>query len=332
MELIYPYTLYSKEEKMIKTFIQVASSMFVSAIISSGQLHLMMVGTALATATSTSAIIVTKEKKKIKTLIEGSLTNSQTMIKGIEKEVKAVTHTTEKVAREVRILKTSSRLLVGATQKVQHQQKLTTATLNQQQQQLNQLTPQEKPTPGIETEKRVIPLPQKRQTVTHIYIDGNNFSKTTETLGLEIDWKALKIALVEPAKQTDTFTLKYYTGLHEHLSPNQKQWLHHLKQLNYEVITFPLSQRENGWKTLGDDLAMGLDLIEAVKPGDRVILVTGDGDFIPLIERLQARNVDVNVVGASVNTNSRLQALLKQDFIPLESISDQIVKLKRLTA
>jgi uncharacterized LabA/DUF88 family protein len=236
------------------------------------------------------------------------------------------------VAKEVRTLKTNSRLLVGATQKVQHQQKLTTATLNQQQQQLNQLTPQEKPTPEIETEKRVIPLPQKRQTVTHIYIDGNNFSKTTETLGLEIDWKALKIALVEPAKQTDTFTLKYYTGLHEHLSPNQKQWLHHLKQLNYEVITFPLSQRENGWKTLGDDLAMGLDLIEAVKPGDRVILVTGDGDFIPLVERLQARNVDVNVVGASVNTNSRLQALLQQDFIPLESISDQIVKLKRLTA
>ncbi|WP_159294637.1 NYN domain-containing protein [Microcystis aeruginosa] len=320
---------------MMKTFIQVASSLFVSAIVSSGQLDRMIVGTALATATSTSAIIVTKEKKKIKTLIEGSLTNSQTMIKGIEKiekEVKAVTHTTEKVAKEVRTLKTNSRLLVGATQKVQHQQKLTTATLNQQQQQLNQLTPQEKPTPGIETEKRVIPLPQKRQTVTHIYIDGNNFSKTTETLGLEIDWKALKIALVEPAKQTDTFTLKYYTGLHEHLSPNQKQWLHHLKQLNYEVITFPLSQRENGWKTLGDDLAMGLDLIEAVKPGDRVILVTGDGDFIPLIERLQARNVDVNVVGASVNTNSRLQALLKQDFIPLESISDQIVKLKRLTA
>jgi uncharacterized LabA/DUF88 family protein len=75
-----------------------------------------------------------------------------------------------------------------------------------------------------------------------------------------------------------------------------------------------------------------LDLIEAAKPGDRVILVTGDGDFIPLVERLQARNVDVNVVGASVNTNSRLQALLQQDFIPLESISDQIVKLKRLTA
>lgn len=137
----------------MKTFIQVASSLFVSATVSSGQLDLMIVGAALATATSTSAIIVTKEKKKIKTLIEGSLTNSQTMIKGIEKiekEVKAVTHTTEKVAREVRTLKTNSRLLVGATQKVQHQQKLTTATLNQQQQQLNQLTPQEKPTPGIE--------------------------------------------------------------------------------------------------------------------------------------------------------------------------------------
>lgn len=51
-----------------------------------------------------------------------------------------------------------------------------------------------------------------------------------------------------------------------------------------------------------------------------------------MVERLQARNVDVNVVGASVNTNSRLQALLQQDFIPLESISDQIVRLKRLTA
>jgi len=55
-----------------------------------------------------------------------------------------------------------------------------------------------------------------------------------------------------------------------------------LSKSHYEVITFPLSQRENGWKTLGDDSAMGLDLIEAVKPGDCVILVTGDGDFISL--------------------------------------------------
>jgi len=52
--------------------------------------------------------------------------------------------------------------------------------------------------------------------------------------------------------------------------------------LGRSKITFPLSQRENGWKTLGDDSAMGLDLIEAVKPGDCVILVTGDGDFISL--------------------------------------------------
>jgi uncharacterized LabA/DUF88 family protein len=326
---------------MMKSLVPVASSLFVGALaFSSGQPALMMVGTAIATATSTSVVMATEQKKQIKTLInhfEASLANShsetQTMLKGMEKEVKAVTETTEKVAKEVKTLKTSNRLLVGATQKVQHQQKVTDATLTRQQQQLDKLTTQVLQTLRVETQKQVIPLPspKKRQTVTHIYIDGNNFSKTAKELGLEIDWKALKIALVELARQTDTFTLKYYTGLHSSPSPSQKQWLHHLKQLKYEVMSFPLSQREDGkWKTIGDDLAMGLDLMDAVKSGDRVILVTGDGDFIPLIERLQARQVEVNVVGACSNTNYRLQTLLQQDFIRLESISHQIVKFKRL--
>ena len=305
-----------------------------------GQPALMMVGTALASATSTYFAMVAEQKKQTNALtksFKATLANSdaetQEMVLVLQQKVQAATETSEKVAKKVQTLQTNSRLLVGAVQKVQQRQQVTCGTLTRQAQRLDTLNTQFQAIQPVKVQKQAIPLPvpQKDRTVAHICIDGNNLSKTAKELGLEIDWQALKNALVELVQEADTFTLKYYTGLHDHLTFGQKAWLARLKNLKYEVMSFPLSQREEGkWKTVGDDMAIGVDLMDAVKSGDLVILVTGDGDFIPLIERLQARQSKITVIGARSNTSRHLQKLLSQDFISLESIGDKIVKLKQL--
>lgn len=81
-------------------------------------------------------------------------------------------------------------------------------------------------------------------------------------------------------------------------------------------------------------MAIGVDLMDSTQAGDRVILVTGDGDFLPVIQKLLDRRVRVTVIGASSHTNYRLQNLQQEgfQFICLESISEQISQLQKLVA
>ncbi len=73
--------------------------------------------------------------------------------------------------------------------------------------------------------------------------------------------------------------------------------------------------------------------MDSVQPGDRVILVTGDGDFLPLIHKLLDRRANVTVIGASSHTSYRLQELQQEGFkfIRLESITEQISQLQKLS-
>ncbi|MEB3123857.1 MAG: NYN domain-containing protein [Snowella sp.] len=326
----------------MKTLSLLTSGIILTATgILTGQNMATMLGTAIAASVTTTAISTSEQKKKtnstlktLETAIANTETAIQQKIETIEQKVKIATKTTTKVTKEIQVLQTSKRLIISKLQTAQKQQTIFSGKLNDQQQQLTALKTQPPIPQPQKTDKKVLSfLPKQRQTVTHISIDGNNFSKTAEELGLTIDWKALKVALAEQTQGTDTFILKYYTGLYENPTYEQRSKLNYLKSLKYEVISLPLSRQGNGkWKTIGDDMAIGVDLMDSVQPGDQVILVTGDGDFFPLIQRLLDRRANVTVIGASSHTHYRLQALQQEgfQFIRLESISEQISQLQKL--
>lgn len=72
----------------------------------------------------------------------------------------------------------------------------------------------------------------------------------------------------------------------------------------------------------GVDLAMAIDIIEDAcadaGPGDRFTLVTGDGDFTPVVERLRQRrmHVDVATWSESLSTSLSLAAHRFVDLTP----------------
>jgi uncharacterized LabA/DUF88 family protein len=303
----------------------------------------MMVGTGLTTTAYNKATLTSEQKKKhdsivmsFENFVDRQNLETQQLVKDLQKEVKEAIKTSEKVDKKVKTLQTSNRRVVGAVQKVQHQQKLDGVSSLNQQKQLDALNAKFKENhPNEETENKIISLsiPKTKASTTHIAIDGNNFSKSAKELGVKIDWKALKNYLVEFAGKTDRFTLKYYTGLHDNPSQAQKKWLDRLERLKYEVIGFPLSQQDDGnFKTVGDDTAICIELMQDAKIGDHVLLVTGDGDFVPLIEKLTAKGAKVTVIGFSFNTSHHLKQLLQENFISMESIIDKVVTLKKLNA
>lgn len=328
----------------MKTLSLLSSGLLLTATgIFTGHSMATMLGTAIAASVTTTAISTTEQKKKtdsalqtLKTAIANQATTTPQKIAALEEQLQTITQTTDKISQTVHTLQTSKRLVISKLQATQQQQTIFLGKLNHQQQQLTALKAQRPIPQSPKKEKSVLSLlPKPRKTVTHIVIDGNNFSKTTEEIGLRIDWKALKVALAEQAQATDSFILKYYTGLYEHPTQEQQSKLNYLKSLKYDVIALPLSRQANGkWKTIGDDMAIGVDLMDSVQAGDHVILMTGDGDFLPLVQKLLDRQAQVTVIGASAHTHRRFRVLKQEgfQFIDLESMGEKISQLRKLAA
>ncbi|EOU2462091.1 NYN domain-containing protein [Vibrio navarrensis] len=71
--------------------------------------------------------------------------------------------------------------------------------------------------------------------------------------------------------------------------PGQRQFHHILRGIGLEVKLKPFIQRADG-SAKGDwDVGIALDAIERAPEVDQVILLSGDGDFEILVERIQQR-------------------------------------------
>ncbi|PXX97699.1 LabA-like NYN domain-containing protein [Halomonas sp. LBP4] len=98
----------------------------------------------------------------------------------------------------------------------------------------------------------------------------------------------------------------------------QRQFQNILRGIGFCVKLKPFIQRRDG-SAKGDwDVGITLDAIEVAPQVDRVVLVSGDGDFDLLVQRLRERHgVGVTVVGvARLTADSLIRAA--SDFVPIE--------------
>jgi len=69
---------------------------------------------------------------------------------------------------------------------------------------------------------------------------------------------------------------------------NDKSQLHFqniLRQIGFEVLLIPYIQRSDGSAKGNWDIGISLDMLEYAKEVDVLVLVTGDGDYAPVIEK-----------------------------------------------
>ena len=102
--------------------------------------------------------------------------------------------------------------------------------------------------------------------------------------------------------------------------PKQRQFHHILRGIGFNVKLKPYIQRHDG-SSKGDwDVGIALDVYEAASKVDRVILLSGDGDFELLVDRVQKRfGTRVDVYGVPGLT---AQALIdvSDKYIPIEEL------------
>ncbi len=98
---------------------------------------------------------------------------------------------------------------------------------------------------------------------------------------------------------------------------DQTSFLEALRRSGYEVKEKDLTIREDG-SSKGDwKVEIALDAVTLEPKLDCVVLVSGDGDFVPLVQHLGARGCRTEVVSFEQSTSNDLQRICSQ-FIPIE--------------
>ena len=99
-----------------------------------------------------------------------------------------------------------------------------------------------------------------------------------------------------------------------------------LKQAGIELRIKDIQVYPGGFKKADWDVGMAIDAVRMSDFLDVVILVTGDGDFIPLVQYLKwGKGIEVEVCGFSRTTNNKLKEEADQ-FISLEDIPKVLIK------
>ena len=83
---------------------------------------------------------------------------------------------------------------------------------------------------------------------------------------------------------------------------DQSNFISMLQQKSYEVKRKDLRQRSDG-SAKGDwDMGMAIDVMSFVDKLDVLVLVSGDGDFVPLVDLVKTRGPRVEVISFTYNT------------------------------
>ncbi|SRR3989339_1143371 len=106
--------------------------------------------------------------------------------------------------------------------------------------------------------------------------------------------------------------------------PEEKSFFDALVKSGFEVKTKDLQIFVDGSKKADWDVGLAMDVIKMAPGIDSVVIVSGDGDYIPLVEYLQNHGKLVEIVAFS---RSASQNLINKadDFLDLETIKAKIL-------
>lgn len=99
-------------------------------------------------------------------------------------------------------------------------------------------------------------------------------------------------------------------------SGEEQAFFEALNKLNIETRTKELQIFSGGAKKADWDVGLAVDSIKLAPKLDVIILATGDGDFVPLVDYLKALGCQVEVISFGRSTSGRLKEVA-DDFIDM---------------
>lgn len=135
-----------------------------------------------------------------------------------------------------------------------------------------------------------------------VFVDVSNLFYSAKSAGVEVNYCRL---LEHAVAGRDLIRASAYTGVDPE-NPNQRKFIDFLRANGYKVICKDIHKYEGGRIKANLDIEMAVDIMLLSDNLDVVVLVSGDGDFVRLIDAVQMRGVRCEVIGFGISTSNEL--------------------------
>jgi uncharacterized LabA/DUF88 family protein len=135
-----------------------------------------------------------------------------------------------------------------------------------------------------------------------VFVDVSNLFYSAKSAGVEVNYCRL---LEHAVAGRDLIRASAYTGVDPE-NPNQRKFIDFLKANGYKIICKDIHKYESGRIKANLDIEMAVDIMLLSENLDVVVLVSGDGDFVRLVEAIQMKGVRCEVIGFGISTSNEL--------------------------
>jgi uncharacterized LabA/DUF88 family protein len=167
-------------------------------------------------------------------------------------------------------------------------------------------------------------MPYSDQRVA-IFVDVQNIYHSAKNLHhARVNFKELLRSAVgnRPLLRAVAYVVKSDTALGE------ESFFEALKQTGFELRLKDLQIYPDGSKKADWDIGMAIDAVRLAKSVDAIILVTGDGDFVPLVEYLRwGLGKQVEAVAFRRSASAKLKESVDR-FTDIETIPRILLKIR----
>lgn len=154
-------------------------------------------------------------------------------------------------------------------------------------------------------------IKHKAQRVA-VFIDVQNMYHSAKNLyGRRVNFQAILNAAVAERPLIRAFGYVVRTE-----SGEEKHFFEALERLGIETREKDLQIYYGGMKKADWDVGMAVDAIRLANSVEVIVIVSGDGDFIPLVEYLKNQGKQTEVIAFGKSASSRLKELA-DDFVDL---------------
>lgn len=128
-----------------------------------------------------------------------------------------------------------------------------------------------------------------------IFIDNSNIFKGFKKYKVKVDYEKLKNVI---SQNRELQAIILYEGIIFPINPNKKKWYEDLKKNSGYFIRTSFDKRTS--KTAIEkkvDVKIAIDIISFAYENayDTAVLVSGDGDFLPVIKKVKELNKNIEI-------------------------------------
>jgi uncharacterized LabA/DUF88 family protein len=135
-----------------------------------------------------------------------------------------------------------------------------------------------------------------------VFVDVSNLFYSAKSAGVEVNYCRL---LEHAVAGRDLIRASAYTGVDPE-NPNQRKFIDFLKANGYKVICKDIHKYEGGRIKANLDIEMAVDILLLSENLDVVVIVSGDGDFVRLVEAIQMKGVRCEIISFGISTSNEL--------------------------